>query len=68
MPGGGSGMSDSRGAVVIPEVGTVFFHTYRMTGPWGSLDADSGVLVSSDGEAEAEDTVGLATVMSSRVR
>jgi hypothetical protein len=49
MPGGGSGMSDSRGAVVIPEIGTVFFHAYRMTGPWGSLEADSGVLVSSDG-------------------
>jgi hypothetical protein len=49
MPAGGSGMSDSRGAVVIPEVGTVFFHAYRMTGPWGSLEADSGVLVSSDG-------------------
>jgi hypothetical protein len=49
MPGGGSGMSDSRGAVVIQDVGTVFFHVYRMTGAWGALEADKGVLVSSDG-------------------
>lgn len=50
MPGGGSGLSDSRGAVVLPDIGTIYFHAYRMTGPWGALDADSGVLVSSDGE------------------
>ena len=49
MPGGGSGFSDSRGAVVIPDVGTIYFHAYRMTGPWGALEADNGVLVSSDG-------------------
>jgi hypothetical protein len=49
MPGGGGGMSDSRGAVVIPDVGTIYFHAYRMTGPWGALEADKGVLVSSDG-------------------
>jgi hypothetical protein len=49
MPGGGSGMSDSRGAVVIPDVGTVFFHTYRQSGDWGTLEADKGVLLSSDG-------------------
>jgi hypothetical protein len=49
MPGGGSGMSDSRGAMVIPEVGTVYFGTYRQKGQWGALEADSGVLVSSDG-------------------
>jgi hypothetical protein len=49
MPGGGSGLSNSLGAVVIPDVGTVYFHAYRMTGPWGALEADSGVLVSSDG-------------------
>jgi hypothetical protein len=49
MPGGGGGMTDSRGAVVIPDVGTVWFGAYRMTGPWGSLEADSGVLVSTDG-------------------
>lgn len=49
MPGGGSGMSDSRGAVVIPDAGTVYFGTYRQRGQWGTLEADSGVLVSSDG-------------------
>jgi len=51
MPGRGSGSSDSRGAVVIPDVGTIYFHAYRMTGPWGALEADSGVLVSSDGQS-----------------
>jgi hypothetical protein len=49
MPGGGRGMTDSRGATVIPDVGTVWFGTYRQTGPWGELQADKGVLVSSDG-------------------
>jgi hypothetical protein len=49
MPGGGSGFSDSRGAVVIQDVGTIYFHAYRMTGPWGALEADKGVLVSTDG-------------------
>lgn len=49
MPGGGGGMSDSRGAVVIPDAGTIYFGAYRMTGEWGALEADKGVLVSSDG-------------------
>jgi hypothetical protein len=49
ITGGGSGMSDSRGAVVIPEVGTVYFHTYRLSGTWGALEADMGVLEASDG-------------------
>ena len=49
MPGGGRGMSDSRGAVVIPDVGTIYLHAYRQTGPWGALEADSGVLISTDG-------------------
>jgi hypothetical protein len=49
MPGGGGGMSDSRGAVVIPDVGTIYFGAYRMTGEWGALEADKGVLVTSDG-------------------
>ncbi|MCW5968137.1 MAG: alpha/beta hydrolase [Blastocatellales bacterium] len=51
MPGGGRGLSNSLGALVIPDVGTIYFHAYRMTGPWGELEADSGVLVSSDGRA-----------------
>jgi hypothetical protein len=49
MPGGGGGLSNSLGAVVIPDIGTVFFNAYRISGPWGALEADKGVLVSSDG-------------------
>lgn len=51
MPGGGRGLSNSLGAVVVPDVGTIYFHAYRMTGLWGELAANSGVLVSSDGRA-----------------
>ena len=49
IPGGGSGMSDSRGAVVIPGVGTVYFGPFRASGVWGTLEAEKGVLVASDG-------------------
>jgi hypothetical protein len=49
MPGGGSGTSNSMGAVVIPGAGTVYFHPFRMSGPWGSLEAEKGVLVATDG-------------------
>jgi hypothetical protein len=49
MPGGGGGYSDSRGAAVIPDVGTIYFGAYRQTGPWGVLEAENGVLVSTDG-------------------
>jgi hypothetical protein len=51
IPGGGSGSSDSRGAVVIPGEGTVFFHTYRASGAWGTLEAENGVLAASDGRS-----------------
>jgi hypothetical protein len=44
MPGGGAGLSNSLGAVVIPDVGTIYFGAYRMTGAWGGLEADKGVL------------------------
>jgi hypothetical protein len=47
MPGGGGGTSNSMGAVVIPGAGTVYFHPYRMSGPWGTLEADNGVLVAT---------------------
>lgn len=47
--GGGSGSSDSRGAVVIPGEGTVFFNAFRASGAWGALEAEHGVLVASDG-------------------
>jgi hypothetical protein len=49
IPGGGSGVSDSRGAVVIPAVGTVYFGSFRASGVWGTLEAEQGVLVASDG-------------------
>jgi hypothetical protein len=49
ITGGGSGMSDSRGAVVIPDAGTVYFHAYRLSGAWGALEAEKGVLEASDG-------------------
>jgi hypothetical protein len=49
MPGGGRGYSDSHGAVVIADVGTIYLGEYHQTGEWGALDADKGVLVSTDG-------------------
>jgi hypothetical protein len=49
MPGGGRGLSNSLGAVVIPDVGTIYFGAYRQTGEWGALEADKGVLISTDG-------------------
>ena len=49
IPGGGSGMSDSRGATVIPGIGTVYFGPYRASGGWGTLEAEKGVLMASDG-------------------
>ena len=51
IPGGGSGMSDSRGAAVIPGVGTVYFGPFRASGPWGTLEAEKGVLIASDGRS-----------------
>ena len=49
MPGGGSGFQDSHGALVIPDVGTIWFGEYHQKGPWGALDANKGVLLSTDG-------------------
>jgi hypothetical protein len=51
IPGGGSGMSDSRGAVVLPSVGTVYFGPFRASGNWGTLEAEKGVLVATDGSS-----------------
>ena len=51
VPGGGSGFSDSRGAIAIPGSGTVYFHRYRATGNWGTLEAEKGVLLASDGRS-----------------
>ena len=44
-------MSNSMGAVVIPGSGTVFFGPYRLSGNWGTLEAEKGVLVTSDGSS-----------------
>ena len=49
IPGGGSGMSNSLGAIVIPGTGTVYFGPFRASGIWGTLEAEKGVLVASDG-------------------
>jgi hypothetical protein len=49
VPGGGGGYTDSRGATVIPGSGTVFFNSYRVSGAWGTLEAEKGVLLASDG-------------------
>ena len=51
MPGGGSGFSDSRGAVVIPDVGTIYFGPYRMSAASGTLEAEKGVLTTTDGRS-----------------
>jgi hypothetical protein len=51
MPCGGSGLSNSLGAVVIPGAGTVYFHPYRMSGACGTLEAEKGVLEASDGRS-----------------
>ena len=46
--GGGRGSFNSIGAVVIPDIGTVYFGPYNQSGDWGSLTAESGVLVATD--------------------
>jgi hypothetical protein len=48
---GGSHSYDTRGAVVIPGVGTVYFGPFRASGDWGTLEAGKGVLVASDGRS-----------------
>jgi hypothetical protein len=47
--GGGGGMFNSTGAVVIPDVGTVFFGAYRHDTESGTLEAETGVLLESNG-------------------
>jgi hypothetical protein len=49
MPAGGSGTSDSTGAVGIPGAGTVFFRNFTLSAQWGRLDANGGVLRAADG-------------------
>ena len=49
MACGGSGTSNSAGAVVIPGAGTVYFNPYHLSGRCGTLAAENGVLVAPDG-------------------
>ena len=49
MPAAGSGTSDTRGSVGIPEEGTVFFGNFTLSARWGRLNANYGVLRSADG-------------------
>jgi hypothetical protein len=49
MPGAGSGTSDSRDAVGIPGVGTVYFRNFTRSAQWGRLNANDGVLLAADG-------------------
>ena len=51
MPGNGSAGSNSTGAVVIPGSGTVYFGAFKASGAWGTLEAEKGVLVASDGSS-----------------
>ena len=44
-------MSDSRGAAVIAGAGTVYVGPFRASGNWGTLEAEKGVLVASDGSS-----------------
>ncbi|MGN6492871.1 MAG: hypothetical protein ACTHLE_12805 [Agriterribacter sp.] len=48
---GGSHSFDSRGAVSLHGIGTIYFGPFRASGAWGKLEAEKGVLVSSDGSA-----------------
>ena len=51
IPGNGSAGSNSTGAVVIQGSGTVYFGAFKASGPWGTLDAEKGVLVATDGRS-----------------
>ena len=46
---GGSHSYDTRGAVSLQGIGTIYFGPFRASGVWGKLEAERGVLVSSDG-------------------
>jgi hypothetical protein len=46
---GGSHSYDTRGAVSLQGIGTIYFGPFRASGAWGKLEAEKGVLVSTDG-------------------
>jgi len=47
IAGPGSGSFDSRGAAVIPGVGTVYFGMFSWSGERGTISAENGVLIES---------------------
>jgi hypothetical protein len=51
FPGAGGAQFNSIGAVSIPGVGTVYFGAYNASGEWGTLSAEKGVLIASDGRS-----------------
>jgi hypothetical protein len=51
FPGAGGAQFNSIGAVSIPGVGTVYFGPYNASGEWGTLSAEKGVLIASDGRS-----------------
>jgi acetyl esterase/lipase len=51
FPGAGGAQFNSIGAVSMPGVGTVYFGPYNAKGEWGTLSADKGVLIASDGRS-----------------
>lgn len=51
FPGAGGAQFNSIGAVSMPGVGTVYFGPYNASGEWGTLSAEKGVLIASDGRS-----------------
>ena len=49
MPAVGRGTSDTTGSVGIPGVGILFFRNFTLSGQWGRLNANGGVLRAADG-------------------
>lgn len=48
MPAAGSGTSDTTGSVSIPGAGIVYFRNFTRSSQWGRLNAEDGVLHSTD--------------------
>ena len=51
FPGAGGAQFNSIGAVSMPGVGMVYFGPYNASGEWGTLSAEKGVLIASDGRS-----------------
>ena len=48
---GGSHSYDTRGAVSLQGIGTIYFGPFRASGAWGKVEAEKGVFVSTDGSS-----------------